>query len=374
MITSKSLYLTLIATALVTFLTIVTIDVGSTNRSTNQSNYSYLKVSHLRSLVKNIISSPSPCGINEIVILIHSSINHEENRDILRRFIPGSYKKVFVVGHSLNDTENSEIRNESRKNGDLLVGGFIDSYQNLTVKHLTGYEFVHRHCRRASMVIKIDDDIFVNFQKLAKYLQEEFPPPKSDPINITDRIGYNMYRCFVIHKALVVRSESKIYQKWAVPKSIYKDLFYPDYCSGWAYITTVGAIDIILDKVKSESQAFWIDDVYITGILKDKWSISLEPMNEYFCHELDKLQNWLQSFHPWKYIFSNTDSNVNLLRSLYKHAQETMESRDGIQTVESGLSTEKMEEGRRRKKTEEERRKKKTEEIGHGKVSEIALK
>lgn len=323
----RSLFFTLSTCAMVTVLTIVTSNFNQDNEPDN------ISVQKLRSLYENIVIYPSSCQINDLVILIHSSINNTKNREILRTFIAHSFKIVFVVGQSNESQENSRIRNESMEFGDLLVGSFIDSYQNLTVKHLTGYQFIQSNCRRASIIIKIDDDIFINFKSLEKYLNTKFPA-KNDPLQVTDRVGYNMFKCYVIHKAMVVRHKSHEYQKWAVPKSVYKDQFYPDYCSGWAYITTVGAIDIILDNLiysDQESPTFWIDDVYITGILREEsirrnFVISLEPMNKYFCRNIDILRNWLNSSHSFGPIFSNTDSDIVLLKNSYKHAIATQNS------------------------------------------------
>lgn len=315
----RSLFYTISTCSLVTLLIIITSNLNE--------DLEPLNVQELRSFYENIVISPPPCQIDDLVILIHSAINNTKNRNILRTFIPHSFKIVFVVGQSYESQDNLRIRNESMEFDDLLVGSFIDSYRNLTVKHLTGYQYIQTKCRRASIIIKTDDDIFINFKELEKYLNKEFPD-KNDPLQITDRVGYNMFRCYVIHKAMVVRRKTRQYQKWAVPRSVYKDRLYPDYCSGWAYITTVGAIDIILDKLiysDQNSPTFWIDDVYITGILRQEsmnmnFAISLESMNEYFCRNIDALHNWLNASHYSRYIFSNTDSDTILLAKLYEHA------------------------------------------------------
>lgn len=320
LIKTRSLFLSVSITAILTYLTIVTYNFEQAD-----SDYSYLSVSQLRSLYKNISISPDPCMVNDLVILVHSSITNRENREILRRFVPKPFKIIFVVGQSLESKENLEIRNETKKFGDILIGSFIDSYRNLTVKHLTGYEFITLHCRRASIILKIDDDIFVNFKKLEQYLNNEFPIKQNDPLNITDRVGYSMFQCFKIHRGLVVRGDSlsDSHQKWVVPRNIFKDYFYPDYCSGWAYLTTVGAIDITLDKLSSmtpEEPAFWIDDVYITGMLKDQFAISMEAINQHYCPEIEKLRSWINTSTSLSCIFGNTDSNSTLLKQLYKHS------------------------------------------------------
>ena len=61
---------------------------------------------------------------------------------------------------------------EGRLQGDLLQGAFLDSYRNLTVKHLLGYTWARDHCSAASWLLKTDDDQFVDTLHLPRLLQE----------------------------------------------------------------------------------------------------------------------------------------------------------------------------------------------------------
>ena len=58
------------------------------------------------------------------------------------------------------------------------------------------------------------------------------------------------------------------WSKWFVTKEEYKEAKYPDYCSGWAYVTNHKTVKSILEESKKVENHFWIDDVYITGILR----------------------------------------------------------------------------------------------------------
>ena len=57
--------------------------------------------------------------------------------------------------------------------------------------------------------------------------------------------------------------------KWYVSYSEYKYNVYPEYCAGWAYVTNIETMRSILKVSKNESY-FWIDDLFVTGILVQK--------------------------------------------------------------------------------------------------------
>ena len=93
-----------------------------------------------------IILSPSPCTSNTfITIIIHTNPLHRNLRDILRKTWAREeegdrkIKRVFVIGQVKDEDLANRLLEESDAFGDLLQGGFTDSYRNLTYKHLLGY-------------------------------------------------------------------------------------------------------------------------------------------------------------------------------------------------------------------------------------------
>lgn len=55
--------------------------------------------------------------------------------------------------------------------------------------------------------------------------------------------------------------------KWYVSEEEYSHDMYPDYCCGWAYVTNIATIDIILEVSRQHVPYFWIDDLFVTGTL-----------------------------------------------------------------------------------------------------------
>ena len=60
-------------------------------------------------------------------------------------------------------------------------GNFLDTYKNLTYKHMMGYKWLHRHCpNQPKYVVKADDDVFVEIFHLYHFVSAIYgPEPKS---------------------------------------------------------------------------------------------------------------------------------------------------------------------------------------------------
>jgi len=57
--------------------------------------------------------------------------------------------------------------------------------------------------------------------------------------------------------------------KWAVIESEFADDVYPTYCSGLAIVMSTDVV-LALARVASRVAFFWVDDVYLTGLLTDR--------------------------------------------------------------------------------------------------------
>lgn len=82
-----------------------------------------------------------------IVIVVHTARSHFNERYAIRNTW-GSIKVykgwrfylAFLLGDDPTSTTefDAQLREESRQHGDMVMGSFVDSYQNLTYKHLMG--------------------------------------------------------------------------------------------------------------------------------------------------------------------------------------------------------------------------------------------
>ena len=84
------------------------------------------------------------------------------------RFLLGKAK----VGE--DSKTKQKILTEMSKYDDIIIGDFIDTYDNLPVKTLSGYSYVKKHCgnleRNPKWIMFHDDDVLLDPQKLMDYL------------------------------------------------------------------------------------------------------------------------------------------------------------------------------------------------------------
>lgn len=100
-----------------------------------------------------------------VVILIHSAPMNFDKRKTIREtwgYIDERSRLLFFLGSVEDDTLQNEIVLENQKHNDIVQGNFIDSYRNMTYKHVTALKWLTYYCPNAKYMLKTDDDIFAN--------------------------------------------------------------------------------------------------------------------------------------------------------------------------------------------------------------------
>ncbi|VDL78164.1 unnamed protein product [Nippostrongylus brasiliensis] len=113
-------------------------------------------------------------------------------------------------------------------------------------------------------VLKIDADISWKIRHLIQFINYAVSPQKA------------VFYCHRNVHGKPARS-SKVGYKWVVDEKEYPGDDYPTFCLGWCYIATVPALDYILYNVPSK-RFFWLEDVFITGILNCEKGASIVNM------------------------------------------------------------------------------------------------
>ncbi|CAH8663163.1 unnamed protein product [Schistosoma margrebowiei] len=150
-----------------------------------------------------------------------------------------------------------ELRNESRFYGDMLVGGFFDTYFNLTTKMMLSFRWACTFCKNITpLFLFIDDDYVLHPNNTMKLVKS---------IKISDM---KSYVGGPIHATSVVsRPQNKTYNsKWDVSPHEYPWSYYPPYFYGIGYM--IGA-DVVCDAsvTMSFTQNLRIDDAYLGIVL-----------------------------------------------------------------------------------------------------------
>ncbi|KAE8748481.1 hypothetical protein FOCC_FOCC004776 [Frankliniella occidentalis] len=183
-----------------------------------------------------------------------SSSSLRENNRISNEVVPHPLKDVFVVfllGDPDNSTLQSVVEEESRRFGDIVQEGFIDSYNNLTVKSVMLLKWVTQRCSSAVYVMKTDDDTMVNLQSLQLFLQS--------------------------HQASLARPQTK-----KVPLLVGNLIWrtYPNYLSGSGYVMSQEVVQALYEASQKVS-LIPLEDVYVITThrlnpkeLREAWGLS----------------------------------------------------------------------------------------------------
>lgn len=209
------------------------------------------------------IENRNICNVNRLtcLIVVHSATYHFDRRKSFRKtwanykqFPNHQMRVVFVLGTTFDARTQTLIEMENNEHGDIVQGNFVDSYQNLTHKAVTGLRWINENCPQAQFIVKVDDDVFLNVFHLFHLIENEFQ-------NKRKHIWCHM---------LPERTDiiPRIDTKWDVPVNEFHNLkCYPfGFCRGYFVVYTNDLITSLFNQSKM-TPFFHLDDVYLYGML-----------------------------------------------------------------------------------------------------------
>ena len=209
--------------------------------------------------------SPSCKPDLPLLILVTSAPEHYERRQAIRETwgkdwadpIKTEWRTIFMVGRTASTSRQILIEKEIGEHGDILMGNYIDSYRNLTLKVQHGMSWALENCR-PQYLLKTDDDCFVNSKLFTKFLTTQN----------TKRTG--LYAGYSLKKLDVVRDKKS---KWYVSRESYQPSQFPNYASGVGYVISLDVLQSIVTTAKFIIP-FAAEDAY-TGLLAESADIPL---------------------------------------------------------------------------------------------------
>ncbi|XP_062581394.1 beta-1,3-galactosyltransferase 5-like [Saccostrea cucullata] len=214
-----------------------------------------------------IINNKSVCRNTKkvsVLVMVHTAVEHFGTRSEMRttwlnitRYRPEVIRVIFLVGTTLRKTSQEKLEEENALHHDIIQGDFKDTYRNLTNKGVMGLRWVTENCMNAEVIVKIDDDSVINFFKFFEnfsYLRKR----------------KRFLFCHVMPRN-AVRIERDKRNKWFVSDRFLKGFkLYPyTYCSGFAVFISKDLIPALY-KAAMTVPFFWVDDVYLFGILPSR--------------------------------------------------------------------------------------------------------
>ncbi|CAL1547590.1 unnamed protein product [Lymnaea stagnalis] len=171
---------------------------------------------------------------------------------------------VFFIGseHDSDSEVQTKIQNEAAIFGDILQEQYIDSYNNLSLKSVSILKWVNFYCPRSSLVLKADDDMYINVPLLVRTLKGKAASSETPSAFVMGSEQWNAHP---------IRNTAS---KWYTPYTMFKGDTYPNYMSGTAYAMTTEAAKLLYEA-SLRVPLFWLEDIYITGLCAKKSHVTL---------------------------------------------------------------------------------------------------
>lgn len=191
-----------------------------------------------------------------LVVLIFSHPDNEKRRKALRETWLTLTKQnksplvrhVFLLGKSTKSEINKKVENESKMHHDIIQENFMDTFDNLTYKSRMGMKWVKKNCQSAYMVMKTDDDMFVNIAAIIRKVIPRYS------FKLRNSVGG---LCFQNEKP--DRYEDS---KYYLSTETYPNSYFPPFCSGTGYITHYKVFSRV-HEVASDIPYLKLEDVYL---------------------------------------------------------------------------------------------------------------
>ncbi|CAH2297401.1 beta-1,3-galactosyltransferase 5-like [Pelobates cultripes] len=206
------------------------------------------------------------------MILVTSHPGHRKSRKAVRETWAApvteatyTWQVVFLIGRTVDIELDWHIHKEQEAYGDILMGNYLDTYRNLTLKVMHGMKWASERCQ-PQYILKTDDDCFVNTDHLPAFLANH---------NMA-KTGLYVGSVFPREKRMVIRDHTS---KWYVSRQHFQLEFYPPYASGIGYILSLDVTRTILN-VAETIPPIPVEDAYI-GILARRAKIKLLPSSRF---------------------------------------------------------------------------------------------
>lgn len=178
---------------------------------------------------------------------------------------------IFLLGKVHNNMRlQKQMYEESMNYRDIVQGDFIDSYKNLTQKSIMALKWFSSYCSQVNFLMKTDDDVFINTEKLAKYLLEKQSKKRW------------IVGCVKTHAAYPI----KVKKNKAVPV-LSLPYGHPTFVAGAGYIMSNDIVELLYQK-SQQLKLVPVEDVFITGHCAKALGIIPEHNPQFSCGEAMK--------------------------------------------------------------------------------------
>ena len=248
---------------------------------------------------------------------IHSTPEQSDRRKLLREtwanvslFRQNVFQTFFVMGRSTGAQQDS-LQTEFDQYHDIVQGDFVDSFRNATLKSLLALHYVTHYCTTPKYFIKANDDTFINIFALMQLFE-------------SSAVHQHTVACALWKEnTMPILRDPKECMQWCVAADeLPGRTHFPQYCAGLAFALSRELVPALYSASLS-TPYFWIDDVYITGLLMPEVSKKLhgiryvDLISNFTLAEGDIKSEYEDSRKSLHYTFAKI-RNADVYRSVWK--------------------------------------------------------
>lgn len=257
-----------------------------------------------------------------VLILVHSAPKNAHKRNVIRETWgqhDARARLYFLLGAVGTAPAQAKLQRENQQYNDIIQGNFIDSYRNITYKHIMALKWFVYNCQHVKYLLKTDDDVFVNTPAMYGFLSGG---------------GVGGKHSFLFCRRLEGSRIKRTYRsKWRVSTKELAGWYYPPYCPGFSVVYSADVVHRLYREAQ-QTPYFWIDDVHVTGTLVQQLKINITSLGDYYMdrEQRDRLFEGHSQATPSQmpmFLFTTPDLFEHQIRALWQMANQS-------QAVESG--------------------------------------
>jgi hypothetical protein len=227
-----------------------------------------------RDLNKYLIDHSKAClnqSIDLLIIIMSKSDNYPTRDAIRRTWVSGKnlgiYSSITMKYFFLIDFDEKLSRSIELENNlfhDIIQVDLPQQYTLVTYRVISMFEWSFRFCRPAKFLFKTDDDIFINFILLLKFISSLIEQPIDRSFVLSDM---RIYGYTHIQPRVFRHATGTVLARYTITYDEYPCERYPTFLSGYGYLISKKARDAILYTAYQDPEPFRISDVYLTYVL-----------------------------------------------------------------------------------------------------------
>ena len=247
-----------------------------------------------------------------LLVLVTSAPGNLENRRTIRETWRRGFRHIiFLIGAVESRAVQAALEEESRTYRDLVQGSFLDSYRNLTYKHVMALKWTAYYCPDARYLLKVDDDVFVNPPVLLDFLSQDLSP-------------WGARRLILCENLIFQFVNRSLKSKWRVSPQEYPGEMYPPRCRGWVVLYSQDVV-FLLYREAQRTQYFWIEDVHVTGTLAARANLTQASLRKLMLSR-EQVKQLLDSRDNGSgigvFVFGYSDMPLLEIRRLWQMVQD----------------------------------------------------